>query len=69
MASTTSITVNCPDCGAPQQMTVHITSNVVENRNELRFTIDDEQFTETFSQHVLADPDKHPSLVIRDDTA
>jgi hypothetical protein len=67
MASTTSITINCPDCGAPQQLTVHLINTVNRGRNELRIQLDQDQFTETFSQHVLTEPEKHPTLVIHTD--
>jgi hypothetical protein len=62
MASTTSITVNCPDCGAPQQLAVHLTNTVSGNQNELRLHLDRNQFNETFSQHALAEPANHPTL-------
>lgn len=67
-ASTTSITINCPDCGEPQQLTVHLTNTVNSDRNELRIQLDQDQFNETFSQHALADPERHPTLVMPADT-
>lgn len=61
MASASTIPISCPDCGRRYDVPVMVAPI------DGRVTILTDAFTDSFTEHVMADPESHPSFVTRED--
>lgn len=72
MAAATTVPIGCPDC----THTFHVPVTIVRRHEDTErdgmvladVKLDEVAFTAEFTEHVMADPENHPTFTTRDDS-
>lgn len=65
VANTTPIRIACPDCSQPVQVPVLLKQ---DGAGAVRLALPEDEFSEAFAAHAMAEPERHPTLVTQDET-